>query len=116
LGLKVSCKNCTIQGTVDLVAGSFTVGNYNSSFNSNGIINETEAAFDYVENGYVEFRSNNFGAYIELETSVTASTPLETYTAPFPDITIPGFGVFCSFSIARDVIADEINRYQVLQL
>ena len=58
-----------------------------------GILNVTESVIDYVEHGYVQFTSNNFGAHIELESTATASQTLYNYTAPLPTIPLSPFQV-----------------------
>ncbi|KAL9130521.1 MAG: hypothetical protein Q9175_007004, partial [Cornicularia normoerica] len=95
VGFNVKCKNCTIQGNIDLVAGSLTVGglNHASPNTTQGIVNLTESVIDYVEHGYVQFTSNNFGAYIELESTVAASDTLYNYTAPLPAIPLTPFQI-----------------------
>ena len=89
-----------MEGNIDLVAGSLTVGGINrASPNTNqGILNLTESVIDYVEHGYVQFTSNGFGAHIELESTITASETLYNYTAPLPTIPLTPFQVSGCFS------------------
>ena len=90
-GFNIKCKNCTIQGSIELVAGSFAM---NLSSNADeGLVNATEGIIDYVEHGYMQFTSNNFMAHIELDSTVTASEQLTTFTAPLPTIPITPFQV-----------------------
>ena len=84
-GITIKCKNCTLQGNVDLSHGVFTL--------TNNSTNSTESIMDFYENGFVELAVNNFAAHIELESTVAASESLYLYTAPFPDITLPGFSI-----------------------
>ena len=79
-------------------------------------LNDTERVIDYLEHGYVEFRSNNFGAHIELESSIGGSDTLKTYTAPLPVIPITPFQVryICPGEIHS--MADKNQRYPVLHL
>ena len=79
-------------------------------------LNDTERVIDYLEHGYVEFRSNNFGAHIELESSIGVSDTLKTYTAPLPVIPITPFQVryICPGEIHS--MADINQRYPVLHL
>ena len=67
--------------------------NHASPNTTQGILNLTESVIDYVEHGYVQFTSNNFGAHIELESTVAASDTLYNYTAPLPTIGLTPFQV-----------------------
>ena len=69
-----------------------------ASLNSNsstieGTVNVTEGIVDYIEHGYLEFRSNNFMAHVELDSTITASDQLTEFTAPLPSIPITPFQV-----------------------
>ena len=76
------------------MAGSFTMGGFNSSGNgTEGLINATESVYEYVKDGYVKFQSNNFGAHIELESSISATANIKNFTAPLPTIPITPFQV-----------------------
>ncbi|KAL9129631.1 MAG: hypothetical protein Q9217_001949 [Psora testacea] len=85
-GLSVGCKNCTIQGSIDVSHGYFSISNANSTSNSSNIV-------DLLMDGYVELQINNFAAHVELESTIQPSASLFTYVAPFPDIGIPGFSI-----------------------
>lgn len=70
------------------------MGKFNSSSNGpDGFINATESAYEFVDHGFVRFQSNDFGAHIELESSITATTNLKTFTAPLPTIPLTPFQV-----------------------
>ena len=86
-GLNVKCKNCTIQGNINLVAGSLTMGPFASNNNNQSIVNETEAVVDYIENGFIEFRANGFGAHVELDNTIEATEKI-SWTVPLPAIPI----------------------------
>ncbi|KAI9710034.1 MAG: hypothetical protein M1828_002222 [Chrysothrix sp. TS-e1954] len=75
-GLTLNCKDCSIQGVVDLSFANFTVGNI------------ADEAFSFVEDGILELTINDFSAHVELESTVEVSARL--LTVPFPDIGIPG--------------------------
>ena len=81
-GYVFKCKNCTIQGNVDISHGTFSSNN-------------TESIINFANHGFVELEPNNFFAHIELETSVQGSADLlhYPYTLPIPDIGIPGFAI-----------------------
>jgi hypothetical protein len=84
------------------VAGSFAMGGFNSSGNgTESMTNATESAYEYIRNGYVRFQSNNFGAHIELESSITATTNLKNFTAPLPTIPLTPFQV-CRLYLSED--------------
>ncbi|KAL9066955.1 MAG: hypothetical protein Q9161_007199 [Pseudevernia consocians] len=102
----VKCKNCTVQGNIDLVAGSLTVGgiNHASPNTTQGIVNLTESVIDYVEHGYVQFTSNNFAAHIELESTVSASGTLYNYTAPLPTIPLTPFQIPGIASVGAELV------------
>ena len=90
----IKCKNCTIQGNIELVAGSLTMASLNSNSSTiEGTVNVTEGIVDYIEHGYLEFRSNNFMAHVELDSTITASDQLTEFTAPLPSIPITPFQV-----------------------
>lgn len=60
---------------------------------SNQSSNETDSVINFLKDGYVELRPNNFGAHIELENSVLASELLTNYTAPIPTIALTPFQI-----------------------
>ena len=80
--MKISCKNCTIQGSIDIFSGSFTMSS------TNGTSNQTDNIVDFFfrNNGYVELRANDFAAHIELESTIKPSKQLINYIAPLPSI------------------------------
>lgn len=89
-GLTVSCKNCTTQGTIDLLEGSFTLNT------SDDTSNDVEDIALFFNSGYIELVVNDFLAHIELESTIQPSASLILYTAPLPEIGIPGFQVITS--------------------
>ena len=91
-GLTVKCKNCTLQGNLDLSHGLLDMSDPSSnSENDSRSDIAVQDIIDFAENGYVELVVNNFAAHIELESTVQPSKSLVTYVAPFPDIGIPGW-------------------------
>lgn len=86
-GLTVSCKNCTTHGTIDLREGSFTLNT------SNGTSDDIEDIILFFQTGFIELLVNDFSAQIELESTIQPSASLILYTAPLPEIGIPGFQV-----------------------
>lgn len=65
--------------------GTFTTNNTES------FLNETAAVIDYIEDGFVEFRSSGFSAHIELDNIIEASSILKSFTVPLPAIPITPF-------------------------
>ncbi len=51
-------------------------------------MNETDAVINYIENGFVEFRSDGFNAHVEIDNTIEASSKLESFTVPLPTIPI----------------------------
>ena len=94
LGLNVICKNCSMQGSIDLSHGFINMNNSQST-SSDPSSNDTDIdisdIIDFYQKGYVELTVNDFFAHIELESTVKPSVSLATYLAPFPDIGIPGW-------------------------
>ena len=80
------------------------------------VVNVTESVIDYVEHGYVQFTSNNFGAYIELESTVTASDTLYNYTAPLPTIALTPFQASASPLNKLTPVADNTRRSRASHL
>lgn len=90
-GFTIKCKNCTAQGTIDLLQGSFSLDQKNGA-------NDTENIIQFLSDGYIELRVDNFAAHIELESSVQPSTSLTQFTVLLPEIGLPGFQVPSSLS------------------
>ena len=101
----IKCKNCTIQGSIELVAGSFTVAP-SANANEPVVVNRVNETWNYVDHGYMKFRSNNFAAHIELDNSIKASALLTNYTAPLPTIAITPFQVCGSRSNNAGCVAE----------
>ncbi|MCJ1276962.1 hypothetical protein MMC21_004771 [Puttea exsequens] len=108
-GLIITCKNCTITGDLNLAAGSFTMGDFNSS----GAENATRQAVDFVDDGYIEFHSNHFRAHIELESTVLASADLIDFTAPLPTIALTPFQIPGIASVGPQLIPQVYIGFQV---
>ena len=99
LGLSVKCKNCSIQGSLDLSSGTINMSGSNGTSDSPPDATDFLDVFDpsiddiidFYQDGYVELTVNEFAAHIELDSTVRPSAELITYIAPFPDIGIPGW-------------------------
>ncbi|KAI4124675.1 MAG: hypothetical protein LQ338_004675, partial [Usnochroma carphineum] len=85
-GVTVSCKNCTVTGTIDILQASIS-GNTTSPASSND-----DDGFSWDEGSFT-FEANGFFAHIELAATVQPSAQLLTFNAPMPSIGIPGFSI-----------------------
>lgn len=59
-----------------------------TSNTTQGFINRTEAIYDYIDDGFVEFRANGLGAHIELDTIIEATDKLTNWSVPLPPLPI----------------------------
>jgi hypothetical protein len=82
----VSCKNCSIAGTVDITEGVFTV---------NGTIPEAKAA-NFLNHGYFQAVANGLNAHVELDTTLSLSTG-QSFDEVLATIVILGFQVSLTF-------------------
>lgn len=85
-GFSISCKNCTITGTIDILQGSV------SGTASDSTTGDVDDDFSW-DGGSFTFETNDFSAHIELEATVQPSVDILSFEAPLPDIGIPGFFV-----------------------
>ncbi|KAL9594254.1 MAG: hypothetical protein Q9219_007135 [cf. Caloplaca sp. 3 TL-2023] len=85
-GVTVSCKNCTVTGTIDILQASIS-GNSTDSESS-----EDDDDFTWDMGSFI-FEANDFSAHIELGATVQASADLATFNAPLPVIGLPGFSI-----------------------
>ncbi len=108
-GINVKCKNCTFHGSINLVAGSLTMGPFTSN-TTNGFINETEAVADYIRNGFVEFRADGLGAHVELDNTIEATDKLISWTVPLPTIPITPLLVSDPFLLAASLFRPSLPR------
>lgn len=91
------------------MAGSFTMGGFNGSSNMGSV--------GFINHGYVELQSNDFGAHIELDTTVKATEKLINFTAPLPPIDFLPFEVrLISRNIRPLLDSDTKTRYPVSAL
>ncbi|KAL8833849.1 MAG: hypothetical protein Q9170_004071, partial [Blastenia crenularia] len=87
-GVSISCKNCTVTGTIDILQASISGNATNSTAGSSG----DDDKFSWDEGSFT-FEANGFSAHIEMEATVQPSATLLSYNAPLPDIGIPGFQI-----------------------
>ena len=90
LDVKMSCKNCTTSGSIELSHGSFTVNGTNST--SNDTFLDQFLDYGFVAFGYSEFLIHNFTAHVELETSFSLSGTT-SFTAPLGSFPLTPFTV-----------------------
>ena len=80
----MSCKDCTVTGTIDILQGSIAGNTTESDSDDDG--------FSW-DQGTFTFEVNDFSAHIELEATILPSANLLNYEAPIPAIGLPGFQV-----------------------
>ena len=107
---------------MDLLQGEFSIAKSNSSaqkiFNREGVVNETEEIIHFFKSGFIEFSLDSFTAHIELDSAVTASQQIQSFTIPFPSIpltpfTIPGIAsvgpIFSPNVVIGTQVAADLN-------
>ncbi|KAL8909501.1 MAG: hypothetical protein Q9207_000181 [Kuettlingeria erythrocarpa] len=85
-GVTISCKNCTVTGSIDIIKASIS-GNATSSDDS-----EDDDIFEW-DAGSFTFEANGFSAHMDLAATVQATADLVTFTAPLPSIPISPFSI-----------------------
>ena len=80
--ISVSCKNCTLTGTIDVVHGYFTANG--STANSSA----GDGAANFFDHGYMKVQANNLAAYVELESTIDLKQTL-SYTGHLTGQPIP---------------------------
>lgn len=86
--MKVKCKDCSVQGTISLFQGFFSVESRRESASDENMIIEF-----FTEDGYLALRADNVAAHIELESSVVPSAGRVAVEIPLPSVGLPGFTV-----------------------
>ncbi|KAI9650585.1 hypothetical protein NHQ30_000603 [Ciborinia camelliae] len=81
--LSIKCANCSIEGSLEITQGVFTISN--SSL-------KTEKAVNFLEHGYFEAVANELGAHIEIDTSI-AGTFTESFNKSLVTLALPGFQI-----------------------
>lgn len=74
----VSCKNCSITGTIDITEGAFSV-------DGTGLAN-------FINHGYFEVVANGLNAHVELDTTLALSSG-KSFDQNIATITMPGFQI-----------------------
>ncbi|KAK6525113.1 hypothetical protein TWF694_005261 [Orbilia ellipsospora] len=86
-GLGLKCKNCTLQGDIDLLSGSIEI--------SSNIIKAIEE-IDNLTDSFFEVVANNVFAHIELESTwkgASIGAPIPSIQIPFLEVTISGIQI-----------------------
>ncbi|KAB8253279.1 hypothetical protein BDV35DRAFT_375240 [Aspergillus flavus] len=81
-GVTVTCKNCTLQGDIEITRGSFNI--------SGNTIKDTIAFFD---DGALEITSNGLFAQVELGLSLSLSQSLASLNMSLPTIPLTPFEI-----------------------
>ncbi|KAF7889308.1 uncharacterized protein EAF01_010801 [Botrytis porri] len=81
--LSINCGNCSIEGSIELTQGVFTISD--SSL-------DAKKAVNFVENGYFDMEVNGLGAHIEIDSAV-AGTFTESFTMELMTLALPGFQI-----------------------
>ncbi|KKA23079.1 GPI anchored protein [Rasamsonia emersonii CBS 393.64] len=91
-GVTVSCKNCSIGGTIEISEASFSLPDSDNGpiEGSIDVVNETITFF---ENGSVEAVATGLFAHIELELSISESQDLESLNIELPTIPLTPFEI-----------------------
>jgi hypothetical protein len=79
----VSCKGCSLNGTIDVIEGEFTVSTSTT---------ELGQIIDFLDSGFFQVAANNLAAHIELDTKLTLSKE-KTFEKELTVIGLPGFSV-----------------------
>ncbi|KAB8293902.1 hypothetical protein EYC80_009378 [Monilinia laxa] len=79
--LSIKCVNCSIEGTVEITQGVFTISSSSLT---------TQKAVNFLENGFFDAVVNGLGAHIEIDTSI-AGTFTESFNQSLVTLTLPGF-------------------------
>lgn len=73
--IKLSCKNCTMTGNIELIAGGFSI---NSS--------SLDALMDFFDDGYLEFDATGISAYMDFELAFLPGFKTFEFVAQLPSI------------------------------
>jgi hypothetical protein len=79
--MQLSCRKCSIAGTVEITEGIFTV---NSSMNAGFL------AVNFLDHEYFKVVANSVNAYIELDTTLSLSST-HSFDKTLSTVTLPGF-------------------------
>lgn len=86
-GVTLTCKNCTLSGSLGLSHGSYTMTTTNSTSNS------TNNIIEFFQHGYVQMTTHDLAAHIEYQALMKPAETLKSYTARLPPIRLTAFQV-----------------------
>lgn len=90
-GIQLSCKNCTIGGTVEIREASFNVPVSGGAITN--VIDDINATIDFFQNGSVEIDATGLFAHLELEVDVSLSQNKQSLNMSLPAIPLTPFVV-----------------------
>ncbi|KAI9762686.1 MAG: hypothetical protein M4579_000304 [Chaenotheca gracillima] len=79
-GATISCKNCTLAGSLEITKGSLTIDGSTS--------NSTDDIMSLFESGSIEVTAHDMSAYMLLELSLQPSVAIKSFSASLPPIPI----------------------------
>lgn len=80
--MRLSCRNCTLSGNIELVAGGFTI---NST--------EIDEVWDFVHNGYLNFNVRSMAAMMDFELTFLPGFTIRDFTAKLPSIPLGAIAI-----------------------
>ncbi|KAG9234705.1 hypothetical protein BJ875DRAFT_534596 [Amylocarpus encephaloides] len=80
----VSCKNCSLSGTIDIIEGEFTINNSDVPLVGDLI--------DFVEGGFFQIVANNMAAHIEMDAKLNLVVE-KSFNKSLGEYGVPGFSV-----------------------
>jgi hypothetical protein len=90
-GIRLSCKNCTIGGTVEISEASFQVPASGGTFTE--VIGDVNATIAFFEDGSVEIDATGLFAHLELEVDVSLAQEKQILNISLPGIPLSPFVV-----------------------
>ncbi|KAM5458613.1 hypothetical protein McanCB49686_002214 [Microsporum canis] len=85
-GITLSCKECSINGALELSAGSFSMGD---DEDDSGLL----SALAFINEGKVEIELSSLFARVELELALEAGQELLNFTVPMPSVPLSPFAI-----------------------
>jgi hypothetical protein len=90
-GVTLSCKNCTLEGSVEISQGSFNLGSTDDGDNS--IVAAIQDTIGFFQNGSLQVTVNDLFAHIELAAKFDLSERPVEFSVPLPAIPFTPFAV-----------------------
>lgn len=86
-GVTLKCKNCSLEGILDLSQGGVKLGDGDNFFE------DLDDTVDFFQDGTLELDVDGLFAHIELELEFDANIGLFNHTIPLPTIPMTPFNV-----------------------